>query len=290
MKLDSIGLIVNYKKEKTRETACRIIDWLNSKKIKVCIEGNMGKEIGKEELNCPAEKFLKKVDLIISLGGDGTLLRAARLAAAEDIPVFGVNLGGLGFLTQIGIDDLEKSLEKLYQGRYFLDERMMLNCTVKRKEEEVKKFTALNDIVIGKGAFARIICLATYVNNDYVITYSADGLVISTSTGSTAYSLSAGGPIVDPNINSIILTPICPHTLSARPFIIGENDQVKITLESGEEKIMVTIDGQEGFILKPKDEVIIKKSGHKARLITFKEKSFYAILREKLRWSGQIDK
>lgn len=290
MKLDSIGLIVNYKKEKTRETACRIIDWLNSKKLKVYIEGNMGKEIGKEELNCPTEKFLKKVDLIISLGGDGTLLRAARLASAEDIPVFGVNLGGLGFLTQIGIDDLEESLEKLYQGRYFLNGRMMLSCVVKRREEEIEKFTALNDVVMGKGAFARIICLATYVNNDYVITYSADGLVVSTSTGSTAYSLSAGGPIVNPNINSIILTPICPHTLSARPLIIGENDQVKIVLESSEEKVMVTIDGQEGFVLKPKDEVIIKKSDHKARLITFKEKSFYAILREKLRWSGQINK
>ena len=290
MKLDSVGLIVNYKKEKTRETACRIIDWLNSKKLKVRIEGNMGKELGKEELNCPTEKFLKEVDLIISLGGDGTLLRAARLAAVEDIPVFGVNLGGLGFLTQIGINDLEKSLEKLYQGRYFLDERMMLNCTVKRRGEEIGKFTALNDVVIGKGAFARIICLATYVNNDYVITYSADGLVVSTSTGSTAYSLSAGGPILNPNINSIILTPICPHTLSARPLIIGENDQVKIKLESSEEKVMVTIDGQEGFVLKPKDEVMIKKSDHKTRLITFKEKSFYAILREKLRWSGQINK
>jgi len=288
MKLDSVGLIVNYKKEKTRETACRIIDWLNSKKLKVCIEGNKGKEIGMEELNCPTEKFLKNVDLIISLGGDGTLLRAARLAATKDIPVFGVNLGGLGFLTQVGIDGLEKSLEKLYQGKYFLDERMMLNCTVKRREEEIKKFTALNDVVIGKGAFARIICLTTYVNNDYVITYSADGLVVSTSTGSTAYSLSAGGPIVNPNINSIILTPICPHTLSARPLIVGENDQVKIKLESSEEKVMVTIDGQEGFVLKPKDEVIIKKSDRKAHLITFKEKSFYAILREKLRWSGQI--
>jgi len=289
MKLGRVGLVVNYKKGKTRETACRIIDWLNSKKLKVCIEGNMGKEIGKEELNCPTEKFLKNVDLIISLGGDGTLLRAARLAATEDIPIFGVNLGGLGFLTQIGIDDLEKSLEKLYQEKYFLDERMMLSSIVKRREKEIKKITALNDVVIGKGAFARIICLPTYVNNDYVITYSADGLIVSTPTGSTAYSLSAGGPIVNPNINSIILTPICPHTLSARPLIIGENDQVKITLESSEEEVMVTIDGQEGFILEPNDEVIIKKSDHKAQLITFKEKSFYAILREKLRWSGQIN-
>jgi NAD+ kinase len=290
MKLDSVGLIVNYKKEKTRKIACRIIDWLNSKKLKVYIEENKGKEIEREELNCPTEKFLKNVDLIISLGGDGTLLRAARLVATEEIPVFGVNLGGLGFLTQIGIDDLEKSLERLYQEKYFLDERMMLECSVKRKDKEIKKFIALNDIVIGKGAFARIICLATYVNSDYVITYSADGLVVSTSTGSTAYSLSAGGPIVNPNINSIILTPICPHTLSARPLIISENDQIQIKLESIKKEIMVTIDGQEGFALEPNDEVIVKKSDHKAKLITFREKNFYAILREKLKWSGQVNK
>lgn len=290
MKFDSVGLVVNYEKEKAQEIACRIVDWLSSKKIKVYIEGNKRETIGRKDLSYPIQKFLNKVELIISLGGDGTLLRAARLAASIDIPVFGVNLGGLGFLTQIGIDDLEKSLEKLYQEKYFLDERMMLDCLIKRREKEIKKLTALNDVVIGKGAFARIICLATYVNNDYVITYSADGLVVSTSTGSTAYSLSAGGPIVNPNINSIILTPICPHTLSARPLIIGENDQVRITLESSEEEVMLTIDGQEGFTLEPNDEVIIKKSDHKARLITFKEKSFYAILREKLRWSGQIDK
>lgn len=289
MELKSVGLVVNYEKEKAQEITLRIVDWLSFKNIKIYIEGDKGKTIGREDLSCPIEKFLNKVELIISLGGDGTLLRAARLSASTDIPVFGVNLGGLGFLTQIGIDDLEKSLEKLYQEKYFLDERMMLDCSVKRKGKEIKKFTALNDIVIGKGAFARIICLATYVNDDYVITYSADGLVISTSTGSTAYSLSAGGPIVNPGINSMILTPICPHTLSARPLIIGENDQVRITLESNEEEVMVTIDGQEGFTLEPEDEVIVKKSSHKARLITFKEKSFYAILREKLRWSGQVN-
>lgn len=289
MKLKSVGLVVNYEKEKAQEITLRIVDWLSFKNIKIYIEGDKGKTISREDLSCPIEKFLNKVELIISLGGDGTLLRAARLSASTDIPVFGVNLGGLGFLTQIGIDDLEKSLEKLYQEKYFLDERMMLDGSVKRKGKEIKKFTALNDIVIGKGAFARIICLATYVNDDYVITYSADGLVISTSTGSTAYSLSAGGPIVNPGINSMILTPICPHTLSARPLIIGENDQVRITLESNEEEVMVTIDGQEGFTLEPEDEVIVKKSSHKARLITFKEKSFYAILREKLRWSGQVN-
>lgn len=290
IKLDSVGLVINYEKEKAQEITNWIVDWLSFKKIKVYVEGDKDKGIRRKDFSCTNEKFFNSVDLIISLGGDGTLLRAAKIAATDGIPIFGVNLGGLGFLTQIGIDDLEIFLEKIYQGKCFLDERMMLDGIVKRKEKEIKEFTALNDIVIGKGAFARLISLATYINDDYVITYSADGLVISTSTGSTAYSLSAGGPIVNPNINSMILTPICPHTLSARPLIIGENDQVRITLELSEEEVMVTIDGQEGFTLEPKDEVIVKKSIYKTRLIAFKEKSFYAILREKLRWSGQVNK
>jgi NAD+ kinase len=290
IKLNSVGLVINYEKEKAQEITNWIVDWLSFKKIKVYVEGDKDKGIRRKDFSCTNEKFFNSVDLIISLGGDGTLLRAAKIAATDGIPIFGVNLGGLGFLTQIGIDNLEIFLEKIYQGKCFLDERMMLDCIVKRKEKEIKKFTALNDIVIGKGAFARLISLATYINDDYVITYSADGLVISTSTGSTAYSLSAGGPIVNPNINSMILTPICPHTLSARPLIIGENDQVRITLELSEEEVMVTIDGQEGFTLEPKDEVIVKKSIYKTRLIAFKEKSFYAILREKLRWSGQVNK
>jgi NAD+ kinase len=290
IKLNSVGLVINYEKEKAQEITNWIVEWLSFKKIKVYVEEDKDKGIGRKDFSCTNEKFFNSVDLIISLGGDGTLLRAAKIAATDGIPIFGVNLGGLGFLTQIGIDNLEIFLEKIYQGKCFLDERMMLDCIVKRKEKEIKKFTALNDIVIGKGAFARLISLATYINDDYVITYSADGLVISTSTGSTAYSLSAGGPIVNPNINSMILTPICPHTLSARPLIIGENDQVRITLELSEEEVMVTIDGQEGFTLEPKDEVIVKKSIYKTRLIAFKEKSFYAILREKLRWSGQVNK
>lgn len=290
IKLNSVRLVINYEKEKAQEITNWIVDWLSFKKIKVYVEGDKDKGIRRKDFSCTNEKFFNSVDLIISLGGDGTLLRAAKIAATDGIPIFGVNLGGLGFLTQIGIDNLEIFLEKIYQGKCFLDERMMLDCIVKRKEKEINKFTALNDIVIGKGAFARLISLATYINDDYVITYSADGLVISTSTGSTAYSLSAGGPIVSPNINSMILTPICPHTLSARPLIIGENDQVRITLELSEEEVMVTIDGQEGFTLEPKDEVIVKKSLYKTRLIAFKEKSFYAILREKLRWSGQVNK
>ena len=290
IKLNSVGLVINYEKEKAQEITNWIVDWLSFKKIKVYVERDKDKGIRRKDFSCTNEKFFNSVDLIISLGGDGTLLRAAKIAATDGIPIFGVNLGGLGFLTQIGIDNLETFLEKIYQGKCFLDERMMLDCIVKRKGKEIKKFTALNDIVIGKGAFARLISLATYINDDYVITYSADGLVISTSTGSTAYSLSAGGPIVNPNINSMILTPICPHTLSARPLIIGENDQVRITLELSEEEVMVTIDGQEGFTLEPKDEVIVKKSIYKTRLIAFKEKSFYAILREKLRWSGQVNK
>jgi len=285
----SIGLLVNYQKEKAKETVDYLVDWFSSKKIKVYVEGSGDKPLNKKYLLYPAEKLLPRVDLLLSLGGDGTLLRTARLATLKDIPILGINLGGLGFLTQVRLEELEKSLNRLYQGKYGLQERMMLECLVKRRGKKIKELIALNDVVIGKGAYARIISLATYINNDYVITYSADGLVISTSTGSTAYSLSAGGPIVHPAIDSIILTPICPHTLSARPLIISENDEVKVLLETEEEEVMVTIDGQEGFILEAKDEISVKKSPHQARLITFKESNFYAILREKLRWSGQVN-
>lgn len=289
MKLESIGLVVNYQKDKAKETVDYLVDWFSAKKIKVYAEGCSDKQLNKKCLPYPVEKFLPKVDLLLSLGGDGTLLRTARLATLKGIPILGINLGGLGFLTQVGLEELEKSLARLYQGKYGLQERMMLDCLIKRKGKKIKKLIALNDVVIGKGAYARIISLATYINNDYVITYSADGLVISTSTGSTAYSLSAGGPIVHPAIDSIILTPICPHTLSARPLIISENDEVKVILETEEEEVMVTIDGQEGFILEAQDEVSVKRSPHQAKLITFKESNFYVILREKLRWSGQVN-
>ena len=269
MKLSNLGLIANYKKEKVSLIAKKIMDWSNSKGINVCLE---------------------KAEIIISLGGDGTLLRAARVAALRGIPVFGINLGGLGFLTQIGIKDIELSLEKLYHKKYLIEERMMIECSVKRKDKEkIKKFIALNDIVVGKGAFARLVCLKTYINDYDVITYSADGLVVSTSTGSTAYSLSAGGPIVDPQIRSMLITPICPHTLSARPLIIGEDDKVRIILESINEETMLTIDGQEGFALKYKDEIVVKKSEYKTKLIIFEERNFYTILREKLKWSGQVN-
>ena len=281
---------MNHKKKKALVIAKKIINWSNSKGIKVCIEKTENQPVISEETNCFQESFLKKAELVISLGGDGTLLRAARLASLKNIPVFGINLGGLGFLTQIGIDKIDTYLEKLYQGKYYIEDRMMLECNVFRKEQnKIRKFIALNDIVIGKGAFARLVCLATYVNDCYVITYSADGLVLSTSTGSTAYSLSAGGPIINPQIKCMVITPICPHTLSARPLIIGENDCVRIDLESVDEEVMLTIDGQVGFSLKYQDEVIVKKSRHKTKIVTFKEKNFYTILREKLKWSGQVN-
>ncbi len=289
MKLKSIGLVVNYQKEKAEETVNYLVEWFRTKNIKVYVEGFSDKHLNQKGLHYEVEEFLSTVDLVLSLGGDGTLLRTARIATLKDLPILGINLGGLGFLTQVRIEELEQYLVKLYQGKYGLQKRMMLDCVIKRKEKKIKKFIALNDVVIGKGAYARIISLATYVHSDYVITYSADGLVISTSTGSTAYSLSAGGPIVHPSIDSIILTPICPHTLSARPLIIGKNDEVKVILETEEEEVMVTVDGQEGFIIEAQDEVWIKKSSHQAKLITFKESNFYTVLREKLRWSGQVN-
>ena len=230
----------------------------------------------------------KELDMIFSLGGDGTLLRAARIASPHGIPICGVNLGGLGFLTQISVPELEYYFKNILENKYQIEERMMLSGYITRKEEKNSKFYGLNDIVIAKKLFARLINLETFINEEYVIQYAADGLVVSTSTGSTAYSLSAGGPIVYPSLKTMIITPICPHTLSARSLVIHHNDIIKIIVRSKSQDVMLTVDGQEGFDLEENDVIVIKKSKYKTQLVTFPGKSFYAILRKKLKWSGRV--
>jgi len=173
-------------------------------------------------------------------------------------------------------------------GNYNIEERMMLSGYIERGQDKIGQFHCLNDIVVAKKLFARLIHLESYINDEYVIHYAADGLVISTSTGSTAYSLSAGGPIIHPSIKSMIITPICPHTLSARALVIHSHDIFKVIVRSEAKDVMLTVDGQQGFDLEENDVIIIEESKRKTRLVTFSEKSFYGILRKKLKWSGRV--
>lgn len=288
MEIKRVGLIINDEKDLNLEITHKLIDDLRKNDIEIFVSKKIIRHLNEPDKIGILSSPYKQLDIIFSLGGDGTLLKAARLVASHGIPVCGVNLGGLGFLTQIGIREINDYLKCILEGAYQIEERMMLAGYIIREEEKIGQFYCLNDIVVAKKMFARLIHLETYINKEYVIHYAADGLVISTPTGSTAYSLSAGGPIIHPSIKSMVITPICPHTLSARALVIHHNDVFKVIVRSKGKDVMLTVDGQQGFDIKENDIIIIQESIYKTKLVTFQEKSFYGILRKKLKWSGRV--
>ncbi|MCD6231220.1 NAD(+)/NADH kinase [Candidatus Aerophobetes bacterium] len=280
-----IGIVVNQKRKDIFYHLNSLVKWLQEKRIEVLLPLSIGKEGSYRELIVD-EKRMNKADLIIALGGDGTFLRAARNFSPYNIPLLGINLGGLGFLTEISISNFKSELEKIIEGKYKIRERLMLETSILREGKKIKSFLSLNDVVISKKALSRIINLKTSVSGEFVTTYAADGLIISTPTGSTAYSLSAGGPVVYPDLEVIILSPICAHTLAVRPLIIAQNDEIEVVLESSLEDVMITIDGQIGFTLKEKDKIKVSKAPYKAILVKREKKLFFKVLRNKLGWSG----
>jgi NAD+ kinase len=279
--MKTIGLIVNMKKENAVMLVEKIVDLIEKQNCSAVMPETTAAALGLPKYGWPPQD-LAKTDCLVVLGGDGTLLGSARKAAPSGIPVLGVNMGNLGFLTEVDVPDLTESLEKLIRGEYVIEERMMLDAGVYRNGTLVWQSPALNDTVISKGAFARLIYLETLVDEEYVTTYPADGLIVATPTGSTAYSLSAGGPLVTPNLELILVTPICPHSLWARPLVIGAESNVKVNILSELDEIMLTLDGQYGFKLQKKDSVVLSRSPHRAKFIRLKPSRFFYLLREKL--------
>jgi NAD+ kinase len=223
-------------------------------------------------------------DLIIVLGGDGTLISTCRLVADKGVPVLGVNIGGLGFLAEIPVEKLYEMLEMVLTGECPIEERLMLKAQVLRHGALIAEYNVLNEVVVNKAALARIIDLETYINQSYVTTFKADGLIISTPTGSTAYSLSAGGPVLYPTLDNIVVTPICPHTLTNRPIVLAGNSIIEVILRSPTERVYLTLDGQVGFSVMQNDTVVVVKSPFKTRLLIPCERDYFEILREKLKW------
>jgi len=284
-KFSNIGLIINYFKRQPVQLGKEIAQWLMQNNIQVFApkEDAWFLELANGLEN---EEFCAKAEAVIVLGGDGTFLRAARTLAGSEIPILGVNLGFLGFLTEIEVGEIYPYLEKMLEGDYYLEDRMMLCGRVRRNGGWVGKFHALNDFVINKGSFARLITLETFLGDEFVASYSADGIIISTPTGSTAYSLSAGGPIVHPTLDVCIITPICPHSLYNRPIIIPPEKIVKVHVRAVQAESMLTVDGQYGFSLHNKDEVWIEKAPYVTKLIKLKGRQFFQIMREKLKSDG----
>lgn len=285
--IKSVGLVVNYRKKHPVQLGKDLILWFERRGIRSYALPQDGVVLGLNE-EYISHRLDQIIDCVITLGGDGTFLRAARLAAPAGIPVLGINMGTLGFLTEVEQGEIESSLEMLIAGKYYLEDRMMLEARVIRDGNTAETYTGLNDVVINKGPLARLLILEIRVGKKFVTTYKADGVIISSPTGSTAYSLSAGGPIVDPEVDVIIITPICPHTLQARPLVIPSHKEVSVMMINQNDS-MLTIDGQHGFELRNGDEIIVAKSPFYARLVRIKEQHFYSILREKLRNEGRIN-
>jgi NAD+ kinase len=221
---------------------------------------------------------------LLVLGGDGTLLAAARVAAAKGIPILPINMGSLGFLTSFMLEELYPALEDILAGRLTISERVMLHVELDRGGKTIDKQSVLNEAVINKGALARMIELELIIDNDFVCRYRADGLIVASPTGSTAYSLSAGGPIVHPAVESFVITPICPHTLSDRPVVVRDTSIVEAKLSVGTESVFLTLDGQKGIPLQPTDRVRISRAQQLLKLIQTPNKSYFEILRNKLKW------
>ena len=224
------------------------------------------------------------VDMVIVLGGDGTLLSVARLVEGKGVPILGVNLGGLGFLTEVTVEELFNTLGKIFRNEFATDDRLMLRAHVHRQGERVAQSTVLNDVVISKGTLARMIKLEIFINQQFVTSLRGDGLIVATPTGSTAYSLSAGGPIIHPSVEAMVLTPISPHTLTNRPVVIPNNVKVEVILKTREVGTTVTFDGQVGFSLRHEDVVEIRTAESKITLISSPQRNYYEVLRQKLKW------
>jgi len=238
------------------------------------------------------EEVVDEVDVLLTLGGDGTLLRGARLAGPRDVPIVGCNLGKLGFLTSAPLDRLEELLYRLRDGRYEEERRLALHVeshpsgeeSGEKAAESGQSFYALNDAVVHKGGFARLMAMRVWVDEEEVGQYSADGIVVATATGSTAYSLSAGGPILVPSLGALVATPICPHTMSIRPVVVPADATISVEILSRMDGILVTVDGQTGGRLGGGGRVTVRRSPHPVRLIRMPDQNFFSVLRQKLRW------
>src|SRR5271155_2225131 len=261
-----------------------LIGWLHKRKIVTFVDTEAQSCLGASEPGVPRESLGEKVDLLIVLGGDGTLLSAARALHGHDVPILAVNLGALGFLTSVTLDELYPVLEQALAGKHLSSERMMLEAALSHNGVVAERQPALNDAVVTKSALARMLDFDVYVDKNHVGRYRADGLIVATPTGSAPPSLAAGGPIIHPDLDAFVITPICPHMLTNRPLVIPGAARIEVDFSASEEPVYLTLDGQIGLQLESADRVTITKSPNKVKLIRPPDKTYYEILRSKLRW------
>jgi NAD+ kinase len=281
-----IAVVAKASSREAIQTAHELAEWMGRRGLEVALDAAALRAREPREIQVfdPEQRY----DLVVVLGGDGTMLSVARSVAAG-VPILGVNLGRLGFLTEVGRDELYPNLVKVLGGEYDIEARALFDVEVIRANgSSASRYRVLNDVVIAKSALARIIELDVSVNGVEVARYRADGLIISTPTGSTAYNLSAGGPILYPSLPVAVVTPICPHTLSQRPVVVPDRERVQVTLETPREEVYLTLDGQEGTTMGLQDRFAVSRSDQAVRLVKVAGRTFYDSLRSKLRWGGAL--
>ena len=285
-----IGIFCKQKPNIDAKIISELTQWLESRNCTVYLEPDTADLIGKKP-STSKEEVSSNSDLIIVLGGDGTLLKVAGIAHPHEVPILGVNLGSLGFLTETTMENLYPTLEQALNGKCEVENRMLLNARVLRNGKKIEDFNVLNDIVINNGALARIVNLEVFVDGQYMTSYRADGLIIASPTGSTAHSLSAGGPIIHPSIRALVLSPICPFALTNRPIVIPDSATIKVqlTTRNEDEDVRVTLDGQTGYSMKSGDILEAKKADIPLKLVQTPGKNYYQLLRKKLHWGGTTE-
>ena len=284
MPLRTVAIFAKVHAPRCQSVAGELISWLAERGCTPLVEEHLARHIGYPGGITP-EEIREQAELVVVLGGDGTLISVSRLMCGSDVPILGINLGSLGFLTETTVEEMYPRLEKCLDGSPHISARMMLDVAVFRKGAEIRHGTVLNDVVINKGALARIVDLETRVNGQFLTTFKADGLIVSTPTGSTGYSMSAGGPIIHPHMSCIVITPICPHTLTNRPIVITDDSTVSVTVTSSfDEMVYLTLDGQVGIELTEGDSVEIRRAPKTINLVTSKTRDYFEVLRTKLKW------
>ena len=281
----TIGIAAKTSAPRALEYAKKIAADLRARGLAVIFDDDTGRHIGDGEETAPKPQLGRRCDLLITFGGDGTLLSIAR-HAPEHVPVIGVNMGTLGFLTEIRVEEFPAVLERVLEGHFYVEPRVTFSVSVTGPDHDPsKRYRVLNDVAINKSAVARIIEMRVSVAGLFVSTFRGDGLIVATPTGSTAYNLSAGGPIIYPTMGAVVITPICPHTLTNRPIVLPDELDIEISLTTPDAKdIFLTLDGQEGFELSERDRVCVRKSEERVLLVQSPDKNYFDVLRNKLKW------
>ena len=260
-----------------------LLSWFRQRGYQLYMDEETARYSNGEQVISREEIGKKHPDFALVLGGDGTLLSAARSVAHEGVPILAVNLGSLGFLTEVPLNELYVALEAVDQGQCPVEERSVLDCRLVRNEQCITQNFALNDVVVNKSAISRLVEFDLYIDGNFVFQYKADGVIIATPTGSTAYSLAAGGPVLMPSVDAFVVTPVCPHSLTHRPLVVTETSQIELRVETGEEQAFLSIDGQIGLPVQQGDRVLCQRAGHKVKLMRIR-RTFFDVLRNKLKW------